>query len=91
MDALRAQRRRAALFTGRSRTTTLCRSAAGLRAGGWGNSNVLQVDFQMPVFTADSASPRMKIVGLDDYCYGGPDCDEVPAEMPVPDGGLGTA
>jgi hypothetical protein len=55
-------------------------------AGGWGNSNVLQVDFQMPVFTADSATPRMKIVGLDDYCHGGPDCDEVPAEMPVPDG-----
>ncbi|MDT5363818.1 MAG: hypothetical protein QOC69_5580 [Mycobacterium sp.] len=27
---------------------------------------------------------RMEVVGADDYCFGGPDCDEVPAEMPVP-------
>jgi hypothetical protein len=60
--------------------------AALTGAGGWGNANVLQVDFQMPVLTADSATPRMRVVGIGDYCYGGPDCDEVPAEMPVPDG-----
>jgi hypothetical protein len=26
----------------------------------------------------------MEVVGADEYCYGGPDCDDVPAEMPVP-------
>jgi hypothetical protein len=52
--------------------------------GGWGNGNVLQTDFSMPILVADAATPRVRIVGADDYCYGGPDCDEVPAEMPVP-------
>ena len=52
--------------------------------GGWGNDNVLQADFSIPVFYADSSTPRMKVVGAEDYCYGGPDCDSVPAEMPVP-------
>jgi hypothetical protein len=54
--------------------------------GGWGNDNVLQADFSIPIFTADSSTPRMKVVGTEDYCYGGPDCDKVPAEMPVPAG-----
>jgi hypothetical protein len=26
----------------------------------------------------------MEVVGTDEYCFGGPDCDDVPAEMPVP-------
>ena len=39
-----------------------------------------------PCSQRDSATPRMQVVGIGDYCYGGPDCDEVPAEMPVPDG-----
>src|ERR1700754_4302146 len=54
--------------------------------GGWGNDNVLQADFSIPIFYADSSTPRMEIVGTQDYCYGGPDCDSVPAQMPVPEG-----
>ena len=68
------------------------RSAAVLdaltRAGGWGNSDVLQVDFGMPVLTADANTRRMTVTGAENYCFGGPDCDAVPAEMPVPDGAV---
>jgi hypothetical protein len=58
--------------------------AALVNAGGWGNDNVLQTDFAIPIFFADADSPRMEVVGTDEYCFGGPDCDDVPAEMPVP-------
>jgi hypothetical protein len=54
--------------------------------GGWGNDNVLQTDFSIPIFVADKSTPRTQIVGTDDYCYGGSDCDAVPAQMPVPAG-----
>jgi len=53
--------------------------------GGWGNDNVLQADFSIPVFYADAGTPRIEVVGTDDYCFGGPDCDSVPAQMPVPE------
>ncbi|HYO04035.1 MAG TPA: hypothetical protein VET27_20080 [Mycobacterium sp.] len=53
--------------------------------GGWGNDNVLQTDFAIPIFFADANTPRSQVVGLEDYCFGGgPDCDDVPAQMPVP-------
>jgi len=52
--------------------------------GGWGNDNALQTDFSIPIFYADGRTPRMAVVGTDDYCYGGTDCDSVPAQMPVP-------
>jgi hypothetical protein len=53
--------------------------------GGWGNGNRFQADFSIPVFFADSSTPRVQVVGADDYCFGAaPDCDEVPAQMPVP-------
>jgi hypothetical protein len=52
--------------------------------GGWGNDNALQTDFSIPVFSADASTPRMRVIGTDDYCYGGPDCDRVPAQIPVP-------
>jgi hypothetical protein len=55
-------------------------------SGGWGNDNVLQVDFSIPVFYADASTPRMEVVGTEDYCFDGPACDSVPAQMPVPDG-----
>jgi serine/threonine-protein kinase len=42
-------------------------------------------DFSLPVFVADATTPRMPVVGTGDYCFGGPDCDAVPAEMPVPE------
>lgn len=51
--------------------------------GGWG-TDTFNVDFSIPVFFADSSTPRMPVIGNDDYCYGGNACDEVPAEMPVP-------
>jgi hypothetical protein len=53
-------------------------------AGGWGNGNVLQTDFAISIFNADSSTPRMNVVGIEDYCGGGPDCDSVPTQMPVP-------
>jgi hypothetical protein len=53
-------------------------------AGGWGNDNVLQTDFSISIFNADSSTPRMDVVGIEDYCGGGPDCDSVPTQMPVP-------
>ncbi|OBK54810.1 hypothetical protein [Mycobacterium kubicae] len=52
--------------------------------GGWGNNNTFQIDFSIPVFYADSHTPRMQVVGAEEYCFGGPDCDRVPARMPVP-------
>jgi len=52
--------------------------------GGWGNGNRFQTDFSIPVFFADSNTPRVQVVGADEYCFGGPDCEKVPARMPVP-------
>jgi serine/threonine-protein kinase len=40
----------------------------------------------MPVLTADAGTPRMPVTPAENYCSGGPDCDAVPAEMPVPEG-----
>jgi serine/threonine-protein kinase len=54
-------------------------------AGGWGTENRLQIDFSNAVFYADGSTPRMQVVGTEDYCFGGPACDTVPAEMPVPE------
>ncbi|MDT5011956.1 MAG: hypothetical protein QOH57_3573 [Mycobacterium sp.] len=53
-------------------------------AGGWGTKNALNIDFSIPIFYADANSPRRTVVGIEDYCYGGPDCDAVPAEIPIP-------
>jgi hypothetical protein len=57
--------------------------------GGWGNGNKLQIDFSIPVFFADSKTPRQTVNGpvSGSYCYGGPDCDDVPMQIPVPAGG----
>lgn len=51
--------------------------------GGWG-SGAFQTDFSIPVFFADGNSPKARVVGIEDYCGGGPDCDSVPAQMPLP-------
>ncbi|MFO0616259.1 MAG: hypothetical protein U0414_26935 [Polyangiaceae bacterium] len=54
--------------------------------GGWG-LGVFQTDFSIPVFYADGSTPRVTIQGLSpEYCYGGPDCDDVPLQMPIPNG-----
>ena len=53
--------------------------------GGWGNGNKLQIDFSIPIFFADSATPRKTITApAAGYCYSGPDCDTVPLQMPIP-------
>jgi hypothetical protein len=55
-------------------------------AGGWGNGDKLQIDFSIPLFLADASTPRQTITAQpgNDYCYGGPDCDSVPLQMPIP-------
>lgn len=56
-----------------------------IASGGWGNGNRLQIDFSIPLFFADDTTPRRTIVApAGGYCYGGPDCDTVPLQMPVP-------
>lgn len=55
--------------------------------GGWGNGNVLQIDFSLAVLIADSSTPRRTITGSVPYCYSGPDCDPVPLQMPLPANG----
>ncbi len=64
------------------RSDAIIQALRGL--GGWGNDNAFNVDYSIPVFFADSKTPRLQVVGTNDYCYGGPDCDAVPAQMPVP-------
>ncbi len=60
------------------------------KAGGWGGGR-LQIDFSIPLFFADSSTPRETIEGPMPggyaYCYGGPDCDPVPLQMPIPANG----
>jgi len=57
--------------------------------GGWGNSNRLQIDFTIPLFFADATTPRRTVTGPagGGYCFGGPDCDPVPFQMPFPANG----
>jgi hypothetical protein len=59
-------------------------------AGGWGGGR-LQIDFSIPLFFADSSTPRETIDGPMpggySYCYGGTDCDPVPLQMPIPPNG----
>jgi hypothetical protein len=56
--------------------------------GGWGGGR-LQIDFSIPIFFGDASTPRRTITALSGstYCYGGPDCDSVPLQMPVPTNG----
>ena len=72
-----------------SATAPSSRSAAIITAlqgfGGWGNGNKLQTDFGIALLTADSTTPRRTITAAPGgYCYGGPDCDTVPLQMPIP-------
>jgi hypothetical protein len=62
----------------------IIRALSGM--GGWGNGNALKIDFSIPIFYATSSTPRVQVVGAEEYCYDGPDCDRVPARVPVPAG-----
>ena len=56
--------------------------------GMWGGGNKLQIDFSIPLFFADSTTPRQTITAPSGgYCYGGPDCEAVPLQMPLPANG----
>jgi serine/threonine-protein kinase len=52
-------------------------------AGGWGNGNVMQIDFSIEVLSADAGVPRRDFTQTSDFYD--PDCD--PAPVPVPPGG----
>ena len=63
-------------------------TAALLALGGWGNGGKLQIDFSIPLFFADSSTPRQTITApAGGYCYGGLDCDPVPLQFPLPANG----
>ena len=70
-----------------SNSDAIIAALAGM--GGWGNGNKLQIDFSIPLFFGNAQTPRMTIVGPSGqtYCYGGPDCDAVPLQMPIPTNG----
>jgi hypothetical protein len=57
-------------------------------AGGWGGG-ALQIDFSIPLFFGNTSTPRQTITAPSgsSYCYGGPDCDPVPLQMPLPANG----
>src|SRR6185503_8659291 len=57
--------------------------AALAAAGGWGNSNTMQIDFGLDVLTAPAGSPMRTFTPTDDFYT--PDCDLT--AMPVPLGG----
>lgn len=56
--------------------------------GGWGNGNRLQIDFSIALLNADSSTPRRTVTAPPGgYCFGGPDCDAVPLQVPIPTAG----
>ncbi len=66
-----------------SRSAAIIAALQGM--GGWGNGNVLQIDFAIALLTADGTTPRKTIAApANGYCFGGPDCDPVPFQMPIP-------
>jgi serine/threonine-protein kinase len=57
---------------------------ASLRAaGGWGNGDLMQIDFSMDVLQADASTPMRTFTPTGDFYE--PDCDHV--QVPVPEGG----
>jgi hypothetical protein len=57
--------------------------AALTAAGGWGNSNKMQIDFDLDVLTANASTPKRTFTPTDDFYS--PDCDQT--SVPVPSGG----
>jgi len=57
-------------------------------SGGWGASNLLRIDFSIALLGADGSTPRRTVTAPPGgYCFGGPDCDAVPLQVPLPTGG----
>lgn len=57
--------------------------ASLVAAGGWGNNNKMQIDFDLDVLTATASTPKQSFTPNADFFS--PDCDLTP--MPVPAGG----
>lgn len=56
--------------------------------GGWGSGDTLLVDFSLAILQADAGTPRQTITApVEGYCDGGPDCDPLPLQLPLPLGG----
>jgi hypothetical protein len=59
-----------------------------IASGGWGASNRLRIDFSISLLAADSSTPRRTVTAPSGgYCFGGPDCDAVPLQVPLPANG----
>jgi len=55
--------------------------------GGWGAGS-MRIDFSIALLFADAGTPRRTITAAPGgYCFGGPDCDAVPLQMPIPANG----
>ena len=59
-------------------------------AGGWGAGDRFRIDFGLALLAADSSTPRREVTAPDSgYCFGGgPDCDPLPLEVPLPANGF---
>jgi serine/threonine-protein kinase len=57
--------------------------AALAAAGGWGNSNKMQIDFALDVLAANATTPKLAFTPTGDFFT--PDCDQT--TVPVPPGG----
>jgi serine/threonine-protein kinase len=57
--------------------------AALVAAGGWGNSNRMQIDFALDVLSANATTPKLTFTPTGDFFT--PDCDHT--AVPVPPGG----
>jgi serine/threonine-protein kinase len=57
--------------------------AALVAEGGWGNSNKMQIDFDLDVLTASASTPKQSFTPTSDFFA--PDCDR--STVPVPTGG----
>jgi len=53
-------------------------------AGGWGNSNIFQIDFSIPVLKATSTTPKRSFTKNSSFYS--PDCDYT--SVPIPSGGF---
>lgn len=69
-----------------SRSDAIISALTGM--GGWGAGNEFRIDFSIALLNADTSTPRRTVTApAGGYCYGGPDCDAVPMQVPLPTGG----
>ena len=67
-----------------AQSTSMITTLAG--RGGWGNGNLMQIDFSIHVHQAASDGTPMRaiVAHLESGEYWTPDCETLPASMPVP-------